>query len=131
MSVVDLAHRVYEARSGAASTICRQLGFAGIALIWAFRVVDGENVAVPQVLLLPAALIVASLALDLFHYAVASAMWAIVGRVFELRENRGKLVPSRAPRWMNYPAVVLFWLKLAAMAAAYYLLLRYLAARVC
>ena len=130
MSVVGLARGFYESRSGAASTICRQLGLAGIGIIWAFRVVERSDVSVPESLLLPATLIVVSLALDLLHYAVASAMWGVLARVYELRENKGKQVPEKAPPWINWPAIGLYWGKLGVMGWAYCLLLKYLAAMV-
>lgn len=64
-TILDIAREAYRELSGTASTICRHLGFAGIAIIWIFRTGEGQAARVPASLAGPAILVVASLTLDL------------------------------------------------------------------
>ena len=67
--------------SGKASDIARQLGFAGLAIIWIFRIEGGASSSlVPKKLTVPAALIVSALACDLLQYVAGAAIWAIYHR---------------------------------------------------
>ena len=68
----------YEYHSGKVSEVCRQLGYAGIAVVWIFKV-DGVN-AVPQPLVLPTVMLVAALALDLLQYVYAAIAWGVLNR---------------------------------------------------
>lgn len=66
----------YHSFSAKASTASRQLAFAGLGVIWLFRVTeqDGSQV-IPPGFILPALLIVLCLAFDLNQYAVAGILW--------------------------------------------------------
>jgi len=130
---VDLrtqAHSTYTERSGTASTICRHLGFAAIALIWAFRASSGEGHALRQELVRPALLVVAALSMDLLQYVVSAALWGGYGRFLEWRAHFGHEIPSDAPAWINWPGNLLYWGKLGLMIAAYWFLLCFLRAEV-
>ena len=98
------------------SEISRQLGFAGIALIWLFK---NEGKGVPEGLRWPTALIVLALALDFFHYFYASAAWGIFHRFKESASDVTADTEFLAPLWLNFPHLIAFWLKLGATAAAY------------
>ena len=63
--------------SGKASDIARYLAFAGIALVWMFRIEVEGSISVPESLLLPAILLVFALILDFFQYASNTAIWGI------------------------------------------------------
>lgn len=119
---LDKAREAYQDLSGKASEISRQLGFAGIALIWVFKVDDAGNQIVPPSLILPGILIFVSLALDLAQYTAGSLVWGTFSRIKETKgENE-----FFAPGWINWPMLTFFWAKLAVMIGAYVFLIRYL-----
>ncbi len=123
----------YYTHSGKASDIVRQLGFAGIALIWIFKTEQGGRFQIPTELFLPATLVVIGLSLDLLQYVAATAAWGIFNRVMELRWQRLGKGPEdefMAPPWINWAAIGFFWGKVVIMATAYVLLIRFLAQHV-
>jgi hypothetical protein len=122
MTLAD-AREAYRYYSEKTSDIVRQLGFAGIALIWMLWTTgeDGRH-SLPRELLTPAMLIVSSLALDLVHYAAGSLVWGAYHR----RQEKAAVAEEDdflAPRSLNWPAMVFFWSKSLAMMAAYAVLL--------
>ena len=110
----------YEYNSGKASDICRQLGFIGLALIWAFRVTGGDKPTIPCVLRYAGVLLVMGLALDFLQYIVGTIIW---GGYHRYKENRvGNDDDFLAPRQINWPVNALFVLKLVTIFVAYILL---------
>ena len=108
----------YYTLSGKASDVCRQLAFAGIALIWIFKEDNGSPLAVPDALLLPAALFVTALALDLVQYVYGSLAWGAFSRYHEGRQSP-ETTELSAPMYINWPALFCFWLKLALCIVSY------------
>ncbi len=112
--------------SGKASDFCRQLAFAGIALIWVFKSDGIRGPTLPDNLTWPAALIVLALAFDLTHYLVASCIWRSFYRGKEkagVTESDDTLSHDPA---LELPIWLLFIFKIAAVSAAYFFLLAYL-----
>jgi hypothetical protein len=124
------ARDLYYYYSGKTSDLVRQLGLAGIAVIWLFKY-DAQGVPkVPEALALPLILIVLGLALDLLQYAVATSIWGVFQRQKE-KSSDGKKDPDfLAPKQFNWPTVAFFTTKAIAIIAAYVYLLLYLAATV-
>lgn len=122
MNTLERSQEAYRELSGTASTVSRHLAFAGIALIWIFKVNCGSQQKVPAELVLPAIFIVLALACDLLQYVVSAAIWGFYGRVIELRVADGKQMPSAAPPWFNWPAIGLFWAKVILVVLAYVLI---------
>lgn len=120
------ARELYYFYSGKTSDLVRQLGLAGIAVIWIFKY-DVQGVPkIPQALLPPLILIVLGLALDLLQYAVATSIWGI----FQRRKEVSGVADDAdflAPKQFNWPTIGLFVLKAASIIAAYVYLLRHLA----
>jgi hypothetical protein len=116
----------YYYHSGKVSDIARQLGFAAIALIWVFRVqLPSGRYVVPTRLLVPGLPAVIALSLDFLHYIAGSLAWGVYSRQ---QERQGKaetdlVAPSDS---INWPALFLFWAKVALIVATYVLLLVYL-----
>lgn len=108
----------YEALSGKASDIVRQLSLAGIALIWIFKIGPDSSPVIQAPLLRAALFIFVALFLDLLQYLVGTAMWHIFFRWQERRDISPNKVFD-APVWMNWPTWTLFWLKAVSMAIAY------------
>ena len=124
MTTKDILDR-YEYFSGKLSELIRQAGYAGIAVVWIFKTTDQNIDYIPGGLLLSAIFITISLACDLLHYIAATLVWSIYNWVLEGRETpESKEIV--APRWINWPALLFFWLKLVAMITAYYHLLYFL-----
>jgi hypothetical protein len=120
------ARELYYFYSGKTSDLVRQLGLAGIAVIWIFKY-DAQGVPkIPQALLPPLILIVLGLALDLLQYAVATSIWGIFQRRKEVSGVTDD-VDFLAPKQFNWPTIGLFVLKVASIIAAYVYLLRHLA----
>lgn len=124
MNVKDY-RETYYALSGKASDVSRQLSFAGIALIWIFKAEKGGPLAVPDALLLPAALFAFALALDLAQYVYGSLVWGSFARYYEGRRTPESIELS-APMYINWPSLFCFWLKLATGLAAYAFVLAYI-----
>ena len=116
----------YYFHSGKTSDLIRQLGLAGIAVIWVFKFSSSAPPKIPQDLLLPLLLIVFGLTCDLLQYAVAAAIWGFYQRKKE-KSGISEDIDFKAPRQLNWPAIAFFWVKVVAIVLAYCLLLRYLA----
>ena len=128
MNLSELRETYYE-DTAKASDISRQLGFAAIALIWAFRE-SGDGIVRVSPDLAPAAiLVVLGLSMDLLQYVVRSAIWGIYNRRKERREidQNAELELHVA---LNWPALFFFWGKITCVIAAYAFLLNFLVGRV-
>lgn len=109
--------------TGKTSEINRQLGLAGLAIIWVFKATDkGGRQIVPYDLFLPGLLLIIGLALDLLHYVVMGELWE---RYAKRKDDRGEQ-EFRVPKWLNRPGDVFYYLKIVAVVVAYILLIRYL-----
>src|SRR5262245_49460778 len=69
--------------SGKASDICRQLAFAGIAVIWLFKKDVVGQPTLPIELIWSGVFIVLSLVADVFQYVLASIVWRLFYRAKE------------------------------------------------
>ncbi len=112
------AKAAYEALSGKASDIVRQLSFAGIALIWLFHTDSKEGTALDQGLLRAAWFIFLTLLLDFLQYLVGTVIWFLY---FRHKEKSGTSEDAEflAPARINWPMWVFFFLKSAATLTAY------------
>ncbi|MGA9996850.1 MAG: hypothetical protein WBP93_15635 [Pyrinomonadaceae bacterium] len=116
----------YYYHSQKTSDIVRQLGFAGIALIWMFKTdLGGGKQVVPPELIPAARFIVIGLALDLLHYVAGTLIWAIYNRRKE-RAGTKEGTEFLAPPSINWPTLIFFWAKTIIMIYAYVLLIRFL-----
>jgi hypothetical protein len=81
--------------SGKASELCRNLAFAGIAIIWIFKV-DKTGMSIDKKLILPLISFVATLAFDLFQYLWGTIIWGFFVRKQEknLKDVKGDGIPS-------------------------------------
>lgn len=123
------AREHYYFYTGKVSDIARQLALGAIAIIWLFRTGDISASVIPRALAPPLKLVVAGLALDLLQYSFGAALWGLCQWYKETSETPED-EQFTAPRAINWPALACFWLKVAAIAIAYFQLLRYLASAV-
>jgi hypothetical protein len=119
----------YSYFSRKASEYVRQLGFAGLALIWLFRIETDKQWHIPRELLAPGIWIVIALGLDLLHYTSGALLWGMFHRTQDktgIPEDK-KIV---APRWINWPGLLFFWGKIFVTCVAYGLIFQFLFSRV-
>jgi hypothetical protein len=116
------ARELYYFFSGKTSDIVRQLALAGIGIVWLFRIGPVGAEKIPAALKFPLELIVIGLTLDLLHYAIAGGIWGIFQRRKELA---GTHEDSEffASKYLNYPGIFLFVVKVACVVVAYGMLL--------
>jgi hypothetical protein len=115
----------YEELSGTASKLSRQLAFAGIGMIWIFRVSTGEQTSVPDGLLWPSILLISSLGIDLAQYLIQSATWYIY-YIRQRKKGTKEGDDVNEPEYFNYPTWGLFFAKITVMIIAYVTLFKYL-----
>lgn len=120
------ARELYYFYSGKTSDLVRQLGLAGIAVIWLFKSDVQGTPKIPEALALPLILIILGLILDFLQYAIATSIWGIFQRRKEVQGVTGD-TEFLAPREFNWPSIALIVLKVFAIIAAYFLLLGHLA----
>jgi hypothetical protein len=116
----------YYFHSGKTSELVRQLGIAGIAVIWLFRFEVQGTPKIPEQLFWPLMLIVVGLACDLLQYSVATWVW----QVFIWHKELAGVSHEEeflAPEKINRRALVFFWVKVAVIVCAYIFLFLYLA----
>ncbi len=120
----------YNYYSGKTSEIVRGLGFAGIALVWLFRLEGVNGSSIPRELILPAIYLILGLALDLFHYAISSIVWGIYAR---FKEQEGLKISKKlkVPIWINWPGLLFFVSKIMSIVFAYCFLLNFLFHKYC
>ena len=107
--------------SGRVSDLCRQFAFAGIALIWILGLGETATARLPDDLVWPGILIVATLILDFLQNVTATLIWGAFGR---FKERHGTTADDdfEAPASINWIQLGFFWLKVATLAAAYVML---------
>lgn len=115
------ARGAYDYFSGKLSDLVRQLSFAGIAVVWMFRT-QVDKMPFDDRLMAPLKFLVSALALDLFHYILASLIWS---RYAHCREKDGikdsdEISPHEA---INWPMLVCFWGKVFFCFMAYVVML--------
>ncbi len=111
--------------TGKLSEITRQIAFAGIALIWIFKKSEKSEFLIDDELILPAILIVSSLAFDLFQYIYQSVTWSIF-YTYHNRKNKSEDKKIKAPEYLNYPSWVFFFLKVVLVLIAYWKIFTFL-----
>jgi len=120
----------YEYFSERASTILRQLGFAGLGIVWIFKVDRGGNQFVPRPFVWPSLLLVVGLGLDLLHYLAGAAIWGGMFWKHDTPRGNGRkdLIVNVSSK-LNIATELLFCLKALVIAGAYGLLIAYLSSR--
>jgi hypothetical protein len=112
------ARGAYEALSGKASDIVRQISLAGVGLIWVFKSASGTSISLEPQLLRAAFFIFLALSSDFFQYVLGTTIWFIYYRYKErtgTKETDEFLVPSQ----LNWPMWCLFYFKSAMMLVGY------------
>jgi hypothetical protein len=108
----------YEALSGKASDIVRQLSLGGIALLWLFRIGTERIFTLDQHLLRAAFFIFLALILDFLQYLIATTTWFVYFRYKE-KQKIGENDTFLAPTQLNWAGWCLFYLKSTSILIAY------------
>ncbi len=112
------ARQAFDDFTASASGIVRQLGLAGIGIVWLFTSRTQAGFAVPRALVAPTILIVVGLGLDLVQSMWAAGAWHvfIVKAWRNIESEDAEVQPWTA---INWPTTAFFWLKQAAIVWAY------------
>jgi hypothetical protein len=125
MKLSEIRDCYYES-SCKVSDIVRQLGLAGIAIIWIFKVgTESGGIKYSKELLLPLGVLIGSLALDLLQYVYKTALNGIANYYY-YRKYHVSDVDVPYPEWWNWPSLVLFWCKIVSIFIGYILLLKFI-----
>ncbi|MFN7362257.1 MAG: hypothetical protein ACK5ZC_02865 [Pirellulaceae bacterium] len=118
----------YYEHSGRASDVARTAAFAGIAIAWIFRTDPSSPLPrLPTQLLTPTFLFSLGLALDLFHYVVASILFYCFVTYEERKIDKiGEDPELEHPLWMTQILTCFFFAKLLFIMGAYIFLCLFL-----
>ena len=108
----------YVEASKKVSDIVRQLGLAGIALVWVFKGGTGTVVNLDPKLITAALWITVALALDFSQYLITTYVWFFFFRHKE-KQNPDLEQELLPPAEMNWPNLTFFLLKNVALLLAY------------
>lgn len=138
MKLEDVRNEYYF-YTGKVSDLIRQVGFAGIGIIWVFSTTAQKEPTIPRMLLASGGLILLSLAADLLQYAVGAVIWdrfnakkedELERKAEEMKDQGKGYDPESedftAPSSINTVTGILFWVKFVLMLLAYVLLLFYI-----
>lgn len=129
MKITEMRDAYYEA-STKASEIVRQLGLAGIAVVWIFRAgTENGGVKFTNFLLWPLALFVVSLFCDLLQYLYKCLLWGGLNKYHWNKQGENEADVEVSPIW-NWPTITLFWLKIIVALAGYVLLFQYILSQI-
>jgi hypothetical protein len=128
--------------SGKLSDILRQLGLAGLAIIWVFRIESPRGNSIPRGLIPAGWFLLLGLTADLLHYAAGTIFWDrfSANTAKELEEIRREVTPHgkqfdpeeedfAPPPHRNRWTRRFFWIKFTLMMLAYVWLISYLVIR--
>ena len=85
------ARGFYDDNSRTLSSVTRQLGFAGIAIVWIFHASSTNKLTIPSNLRIPSLLFVATLGCDLLQYVASTLWWGSFQRRMERKFQHDNL----------------------------------------
>lgn len=115
--------------SSTASAITRNLGYAGIAVMWMFRTTGNESV-VSALLMGSGCFLVLGLAFDLLHYLYGAIAWGCYHRRKE-RHGTEEEDEFLAPRSINWPTNAFFVMKSICVSVGWALLVYFFLSKCC
>jgi hypothetical protein len=115
----------YHLFTGKLSDITRQLSLAGIAVVWVFKITQGEDTVLPTTLFRVSLCLVGALAAEALQYASAAIAYGVYN--WQLA-RRGVELDAQVERHgaLNLLPLIFFVLKIVALTAGYALLLTFL-----
>jgi len=116
--------------SKATSDLVRQFAFAGIAIIWIFKLDKPEKHLIPQELFRPLLFLVVTLAFDLLQYLFPTIIWSIFFRYHEKKNNGHVEKDVKASTWLSFPGWACFIIKILTLVIAYVFIIKYLISKI-
>jgi hypothetical protein len=114
----------YDGYNKAVSEIARKMAYAGVALIWVFRVTDKVGTHIPRELFVAGFCLASCLLLDFLQQCVGSEVYKRFGDYKQARVSADEKFLQ--PFWLLWPTDALFWLKVLAGLGGYYFIMHYL-----
>lgn len=112
--------------SGKASDNARHLSFAGIGIIWIFRIGQGIKISFPGGLKTAFIFFSISLLLDILHYCAGTIIWGTFHRSYEKKENYDEKNIIYALKYLSWPINFFLATKLISVACGYIFILIFL-----
>jgi hypothetical protein len=112
--------------SGLASGIVRQLAFAGIALIWIFKIDKPIDHLIPEECYIPLLLFVITLVFDFLQYFIPSIIWMSFFKHYEKKHNGNVDVDLKAKEIYSYPGYFFYYAKVITLSIGYFLIIYFL-----
>jgi hypothetical protein len=128
MQVQDCV-KIYFSYVKQTSDIVRQMGLAGIALIWASKIEGKSNFTIEPAMISAGIFLLIGLACDLLQHIAGTAIWAIFARLKEISSMTTDSPDFYVPTKINWPTILLFWLKIISVLTGYALIITYLIRR--
>lgn len=118
----------YERYSTKVSDLNRKLIFAGIAVIWIFRVTSSGKTEIPKELITPLFWFILSLGADILQYIIQSLIWYFYysNKKRKLKCDNTEQQIVNEPEWPNIFSWLLWITKVGATVFAYVKLAIYL-----
>jgi hypothetical protein len=104
--------------------ISRQIAYAGIALIWVFRVTGPGQVHIPKLLFISGFFLILCLFFDYLQYIVGAITYQIYGTYKEKQVTASETFQQ--PDSLLHPMDALFFLKIIAAIIGYIFAMKYL-----
>ena len=110
------ARDIYYERSGKVSDLTRQLAFAGIAVVWIYKVGPEAHPSVAPSFLIPLILFAVTLLFDFLQAVSGAGVWGAFARVREKRCGSSTDVEiGDAPDAINWFPIFFFWSKVVVL----------------
>jgi len=130
MKIGSIKEDYYEA-TAKLSEIVRQFDFAGVAIIWLFRVgKDTGGITYSNILLIPLGFFVASLTSDLAQYTYKSVLLGALNTYY-WRIHKNEVTEVHYSGKLNWPTIFFFWAKIIFTVLAYLILSIYILYQFC
>jgi hypothetical protein len=97
----------------------RQFAFAGIAIVWIFKIDKPKDHLIPAELFIPLLFLVVALAFDFLQNLIGAFIWFLFYRHHE-KLGHGEEFDTKANGWVTVPIWCFFGLKIIMLMIAYY-----------
>lgn len=118
--------KAYEDLSGKLSDVNRQLAFAGIGIIWIFKISEDNNsTSIPNELFTPLLALIISLGIDLLQYLIQTFTWYFY-YLYKQSQGNSEEQEINEPEYFNYLPWLFLLFKVVALITAYVYMFEYL-----
>jgi hypothetical protein len=113
-----------------ASDLVRQFAFAGIAIIWIFKIDKPTEHLIPQELFKPLLFFVVTLIFDIFQYLIPAIILSIFFWFHERKNQGNTQIDKKAPFLISLPGWLCFFGKVTSLFIGFYYITIYLFSKV-